>query len=174
MIVVSAVGAESSSAIEGLTRIVLDCGGNIRESRITVLGSEIAMLLLLGGNWHTVNRLEQELKRYADERQLAMHIKRTEPMTYSKELLPYAVDVVGMDQPGIVNHLSSFFSARKVVIGDVTSRTYSATGTGTPMFSVQMLVNIPASVHLSALREEFMEFCDRLNVDAILEPVKHA
>jgi glycine cleavage system transcriptional repressor len=37
-----------------------------------------------------------------------------------------------------------------------------------------MFINIPASVHISGLREEFMEFCDQLNVDAIMEPVKHS
>jgi glycine cleavage system transcriptional repressor len=35
-----------------------------------------------------------------------------------------------------------------------------------------MTVNIPASLHLSQLRDDFMEICDQLNLDAILEPVK--
>jgi glycine cleavage system transcriptional repressor len=39
---------------------------------------------------------------------------------------------------------------------------------------VQMMINVPASLHISALREEFMEFCDQLNIDAIIEPVKHS
>jgi glycine cleavage system transcriptional repressor len=56
----------------------------------------------------------------------------------------------------------------------VSTRSYAATHTGAPMFSVQMAVNIPATVHISGLREEFMDFCDQLNVDAIMEPVKHS
>ena len=58
-------------------------------------------------------------------------------------------------------------------IGEVTPRSYPAAHTGTPMFSVQMFVNIPASLHISRLREEFMDFCDQLNLDAIIEPVKN-
>ena len=42
------------------------------------------------------------------------------------------------------------------------------------MFSMQMFINIPAGVPISGIREEFMEFCDRLNLDAIMEPVKTA
>ena len=141
---------------------------------MAALGSDFAMLLLVTGNWHTMNKLEQDLSRYAAADGIVMQVKRTEPREFAKELLPYAVDVVGLDQPGIVNSLSSFFGARSVEIGDVTTRTYHANSTGTPMFSVQMLINIPASVHISGLREEFMEFCDQLNVDAIIEPVKHA
>jgi glycine cleavage system transcriptional repressor len=40
------------------------------------------------------------------------------------------------------------------------------------MFAVQMVVNVPGRIHISALREEFLELCDNLNLDAILEPVK--
>jgi glycine cleavage system transcriptional repressor len=105
---------------------------------------------------------------------MTVQLKRTEPRNMAKELLPYAVDVVGLDQPGIINSMSSFLAARQIEIGDVTTRSYVATTTGTPMFSVQMLISIPATVHISALREEFMEFCDQLNVDAIIEPVKHS
>jgi glycine cleavage system transcriptional repressor len=37
---------------------------------------------------------------------------------------------------------------------------------------VQMTVYIPAKIHVSALREEFMDLCDHMNLDAILEPFK--
>jgi glycine cleavage system transcriptional repressor len=35
-----------------------------------------------------------------------------------------------------------------------------------------MIINVPARLHVSQLREEFMDFCDSMNLDAILEPVK--
>jgi glycine cleavage system transcriptional repressor len=35
-----------------------------------------------------------------------------------------------------------------------------------------MAVNVPASVSISHLRDDFLELCDRLNLDAIIEPVK--
>jgi glycine cleavage system transcriptional repressor len=174
LMVISALGDDRTGVVHELTRVILDCGGNIKESRMTALGAEFAMLLLVSGNWHTISRLEQELSRFAESNHLTVQVKRTEPREFGKELLPYAVDVVCLDQPGIVHSLAGFFAARNVEIGEVTTRSYPAAHTGTPMFSVQMLVNIPASVHISALREEFMEFCDQINVDAIIEPVKHS
>jgi glycine cleavage system transcriptional repressor len=173
LMIVSAVGGEPTAIVQELTRVILDCGGNIKESRMAYFGSEFAMLLLVAGNWHTISRLERDLNRFAGSQRLIMQLKRAEPKNLSKDLLPYAVDVVGLDQPGIVHSLAGFFSARKVEIGEVSTRSYAAAHTGAPMFSVQMFVNIPASVHIAALREEFMDFCDQLNVDAIMEPVKH-
>jgi glycine cleavage system transcriptional repressor len=40
------------------------------------------------------------------------------------------------------------------------------------MFSVQMTVSVPSRIHLAHLREEFLDFCDARNLDAILDPVK--
>ena len=57
-------------------------------------------------------------------------------------------------------------------IAEVATRTYPAAHTGALMFAVQMIVNVPSRLHLAHLREEFMEFCDSRNLDAILEPVK--
>lgn len=173
LLVISALGDNATNVVRDLTRVVLDCGGNIKESRMAALGSEFAVLLLVSGNWHTMTRLEKDLARHAQSNGMTIQLKRTEPRKFAKELLPYAIDVVGLDQPGIINNMSAFLSARQIEISDVTTRSYVAATTGTPMFSVQMLISIPATVHISALREEFMEFCDQLNIDAIIEPVKH-
>ena len=174
LMVISAVGGDRTGVVHDLTRIILDCGGSIKESRMTGLGSEFAMLLVVTGNWHTVTRMEQELARFAEANGLTVQLKRTEPKKFGKELLPYAIDVVCLDQPGIVHNIAGFFAERNIEIGEVTTRSYPAAHTGTSMFSVQMFINIPAGVHISALREEFMEFCDQLNLDAIMEPVKNA
>jgi len=49
---------------------------------------------------------------------------------------------------------------------------YAAAHTGTPMFSVHLTVDIPASLQIALLRDEFMDFCDQLNLDAVIEPIK--
>jgi glycine cleavage system transcriptional repressor len=174
LLVISAVAGESTTVVNDLAKVILDCGGNIKESRMAAMGSECGILMLVAGNWHTISRLERDLARFGGSNGVTMQFKRTEPRHMGKELLPYAVDVVGLDQPGIVHSLSGFFSNRKVEIGEVSTRSYAATHTGAAMFSVQMFINVPSNVHIAALREEFMEFCDQLNVDAIMEPVKHA
>jgi glycine cleavage system transcriptional repressor len=87
-------------------------------------------------------------------------------------MLPYSIDVVCLDQTGIVAGLSGFFAQRAVDIAELSTRSYAAAHTGAPMFSVQMIVNVPSRLHIGVLREEFMDFCDHLNLDAIFEPVK--
>ncbi len=172
LIVISAVGTDRTGAVQDLTKVILSCGGNIEESRMTTLGSEFAMLLLVSGNWHTLSRLEQRLDKLHKGDQLTVSIRKTNVRAPEEDRMPYAVDVVALDQQGIVFNLAEFFSSRDIEIADVSTRSYAAAHTGAPMFAVQMAVNVPSSVNIAQLRDEFLEVCDRLNLDAILEPVK--
>lgn len=171
-IAVSAVGNDRTGIVHELSRVITDCGGSISESRMANLGSEFAMLLLVSGNWHSLAKLETELKKLADTTGLTIHLKRTEPRPPRGDMLPYSVDVVCLDQTGIVSGLSGFFATRSIDIAEVSTRVYPAAHTGAQMFAVQMILNIPSRIHLAHLREEFMDFCDSLNLDAIMEPVK--
>jgi len=157
--------------VHDLSKVILSCGGNIEESRMTTLGSEFAMLLLVSGNWATLNKLEQGLNKLGGE-DLSVSIRQTDAKMPAGDRMPYAVDIVSLDQQGIVFNLAGFFASRDIEIADVATRSYAAAHTGSPMFTVQMAINVPSTVHIAQLREEFLEICDRLNLDAILEPVK--
>ncbi len=169
---VSAIGSDRTGMVHELTRIISECGGNVAESRMTALGAEFAMLLLVSGNWHALARIESELARLSEGSGLSVHLKRTEPHTPRTDMLPYSVDIVSLDQSGIVAGLSGFFASRSIDISDVSTRAYAAAHTGAPMFATQMIVQVPTRLPIAQLREEFMDFCDSLNLDAILEPVK--
>jgi len=171
LIVLSAIGSDRTGVVQDITEVILNCDGNIEESRMTTLGSEFAMLMLVSGSWHTLNRLEKGLQKLGDEN-LTFSIRKTGEQQVKQNRMPYAVDVVSLDHQGIVYNLANFFAAHNIEIADVATRSYAAAHTGAPMFSVQMAVNVPSSIHIAQLREEFLELSDRLNLDAILEPVK--
>ncbi|QIK37923.1 glycine cleavage system protein R [Caldichromatium japonicum] len=171
-LVISALGEDRPGIVSQLSKLILDQGCNIEDSRMTVLGGEFAAMLLVEGKWNMLAKIENALPEI--ERQLGLTIvcKRTGERASGHNLLPYAVDVVAMDHPGIINQLASFFAERDINIEDLSTTTYAAAHTGTPMFAVHMTVGIPADIHIAALREDFMDYCDALNLDAVLEPVK--
>ena len=172
LIVLSAVGSDRAGVVNDISRVILDCGGNIEESRMTTLGAEFAVLMLISGNWHTLNKLESALDKLTADGALAIAIKKTGEARPSKDCMPYAIDVVCLDQPGIVFNLANFFASREIEIADVATKRYAAAHTGAPMFSLQMAVNIPATTPIAQIRDEFLEICDQLNLDSIMEPLK--
>jgi glycine cleavage system transcriptional repressor len=131
------------------------------------------MQLLVAGNWHAVARLESELSRLAEASGLSLHVRRTEARGLKEDHIPYSMDVIGPDHPGIVAGLAGFFTSRSVEIVEVASRSYAASQTGATMFAVQMMINVPVRLQIAQLREDFMEYCDSQNLDAMLEPVKN-
>lgn len=139
---------------------------------MATLGAEFAVLMLVSGNWHTLSRLERGLEKLSNGDNLTFAIRKTEEQPVKDDRMPYAVDVISLDQQGIVFGLSNFFASREIEIADVATRSYAAAHTGAPMFAIQMAVNVPSSVNLAQLRDDFADMCDRMNLDGILDPVK--
>jgi len=107
-IVISAVGGDRVGMVHDLSQAVADCGGSISESRMTALGSEFAMLLLVTGNWHTLAKLEGEFKKLADATGMNIQLRRTEARSARNDMLPYSIDAVCLDQMGIVSGFPDF------------------------------------------------------------------
>jgi glycine cleavage system transcriptional repressor len=171
-LVISAVGPDKPGLVNDLSEAILECGCNIEDSRMAVLGGEFAIILLIAGSWNTVAKLESVVPGLQERLGMTITAKRTEFRQPSSNLLPYAADVVAIDHPGIVYNLAHFFSSKKINIEELSTASYRAAHTGTPMFSVHMEIGVPGDIHIADLREAFMDFCDELNLDGVLEPVK--
>lgn len=171
-LVITALGKDKPGIVDKLSMAVTDCGGNIEDSRMMVMGGEFAVMLMVSGKWNELARLEENLPSLRDRLNLTVTAERTENRQDNKNLLPYTVEVIAIDHPGIVHQIASFFSAREINIHELITNRYSAAHTGTPMFALNMVVEIPTEVRLATLREEFLDFCDELNMDAVIEPIK--
>jgi len=171
-LVISALGADRPGIVDKLSQAILDNGCSIADSRMTVLGGEFAIILLISGQWNTLAKLEQMLPTLAQQLKLTITPKRTDQHQAEQSLLSYMVEVIAIDHPGIVHHLANFFSTRGINIQELNTTSYAAAHTGTPMFSLHMTVNVPAETHIATLREEFLDFCEGRNLDAVIEPLK--
>lgn len=168
---ISAIGPDRTGLVHDLCKVISDCGGSIGESRMTALGGDFGVVMQVSGNWHSLAKIETELARFAEESGVTLNLRRTEPRGARAEL-PYTIDVLCLEQTGVVAALAGFCAKRGIDISSVTTGHYTAAQTGAQMLSVQMDINIPERVHLGQLREEFLDFCDARNLDAILEAVK--
>ncbi len=171
-LVISALGEDHPGIVNNLSKAIAEHGCNIEDSRMTVLGGEFAAMLLVEGKWNTLAKIENSLPELETQLGMTIIAKRTGERSSTRSLVPYGVEVVSMDHPGIVNSLANFFAEREINIEDLATSSYSAPHTGTPMFSVHMSVGIPSEMHIAGLRDEFMDYCDSLNLDAVLEPLK--
>lgn len=171
-LVISALGQDRPGIVNDLALHVTDAGCNIVDSRMTVLGGEFAIMMMVEGAWSAVAKLETQLPSLQKKLGLTIISKRTEEHEPTTGGRPYMVEVIAMDHPGIVYQLANFFSSRNINIQDLYTDSYRAAHSGAQMFSANITVNLPATTQVARLREEFLDFCDALNLDAVLEPVK--
>ena len=170
-LVVTALGADSLNIVSEFTQNLTDCGANILDTRMTNLGSEFAIIALVEGTWGAIAKIETSLPAVEVNLGITTSTKRTTPRSILEHTMSYVIHVVTIDRPCILNNLSRFFSTQDINIEDVSMHPYFA-NTGTRMISITMHINITTDTHLPTLREQFMIYCDILNLDAGMEPLR--
>ncbi len=172
-LVITVAGEDRPNLVEELTRIIKECKCHILESRMTELGPDFAAHLLVDGNWNHIVKLESALEASGARSNLKIVTLRTkETPPVEENAVPYGVDIFASDQIDNIHELTSFFTVRGIKIVDLSTSRYPAPYSNTPLFVARMIVKIPVNIRIVSLRDEFLEFCDQQNLDAILEPVK--
>ncbi len=172
LLVITALGEDKPGIVDKISETVVSCRCNIIDSRMTVLGGEFAVILMVAGKWNELAKLEDALPTVCAPLGLVVNCKRTSKNPPATDLMPYSVEVVSIDHPGIVYELAHFFSSRNINIHELNTTQYAAAHTGAPMFALHLTANVPADVPVSALRDEFLDFCEGQNMDATIEPMK--
>lgn len=171
-LVVTALGQDRPGLVAEISKTITDTGCNIEDSRMSVLSSQFAILMLVSGSWDKLAKLETAFKGLQERASLTINSQRTEANEPARDKMPYTVEVVSIDHPGIVHKLAEFFSHRAINIYEMASGCQPAPHTGSPIFTLNMTVELPASTHIATLRDEFIDFCEELNLDAVMEPYK--
>lgn len=170
-LVISSIGTDKPGIVNELAKACSETNCNIVDSRMTVLGGEFAVIMMVAGTESNIKQLESTLPSLSDSLGLTTTLKHTSARNEAPALA-YSVNVIALDNPGIVHEIAQYFSKQNINIDDLNTGTYSAPHTGTQMFTLTMTVRIPANTHIASLRDEFMDFCDELNLDAVIEPLR--
>ncbi len=172
LLVITALGEDRPGLVASLTEAITQQQCSICESRMSLLGGEFALIMLIEGQWNNIAKLEQTLPGLQDKLNLTLLVKHTEQRSNQQAAIPYSVEVLALDNPGIVHKVTDFFYNRKINIHDLQTDSFNAAHTGTKMFALTITIEIPTTMHIPGLREDFLEFSDELNLDSIIEPLK--
>jgi glycine cleavage system transcriptional repressor len=169
-LVITALGDDRPGIVDELSNALFRHKLNIEDSRMSVLGGEFAVLLLVSGGQASIDDFVADTASLEQSLNMKILVKATSSKGSKQAMVPYTVEVVAIDHPGIVHKLASFFSSRQINIVDLHTERYAAAHTATPMFAVNITIGIPADMSIKALRDEFINMCDELNLDASMTP----
>ncbi len=169
-LVITAIGEDRPGIVNDLTEVLLEASLNIEDSRMSVLGGEFAIILLVTGDNSSISAVIADKDKLEKRLNLNLLIKPTSSRLASDAYSRYLIRVEGMDHPGIVHKLARYLSLQNINIVNLHTASSHAPHTGTPIFTVHMQVDIPNIASIEAIEAGFIKTCDELNMDAEFTP----
>ena len=171
--VLSAIGTDRPGLVAELAQLILESGANLEDSRMTILGTDFAVILLSSASEAAAgDKLASGAKRLEREHGLTILLRHLEggprPAVPAPGRQLYRVEAAGPDKAGIVSGLCSALAERGVNIAELTSRSRPGEG-GSPHYELTIAVEVPDAVDVDALRVELDAHADRLVIEVSLE-----
>ncbi len=170
----SAIGRDRPGIVADLAELIYECDCNLEDSSMTILGSEFAVLLLLTGEGPAVaDRLSAACKRLEWEKRLTVFFRplEGEPVPYraSQQATPFTLQAVGVDKAGIVAKITRCLADHRINISQMHTQSRPEPGTGTPIFTMRIVMDVPQAVDERVLRERLDSIARSLHIDLTLE-----
>ncbi len=172
LLAITAVGPNAEHLGLELVRGILKRDCRLHDCRIAPLGDSLSASFLVAGNWSALGRLESALPTLAENLGLQIHFRRTSENPPRSEYRPYGVEVIAPQRADLLIHVLEFFKSHEVHLSEIVMQNYHSNHTGAAMSNLQLMAHIPVTQHPQSMREAFMDLCDELNADGLLDPIK--
>jgi glycine cleavage system transcriptional repressor len=171
--VLSAIGRDRPGIVADVSELIYECGCNLEDSSMTLMGAHFALLVLLSGEKEEVSeRLATGCKRLEWDKGLTVFLSPLDSREETFPLIPpepdYELGVVGLDRAGIVYRTSTLLASKGINILDLHTRVEPAPESGSPIFTMTMKIATPAELDRRGLRSELDRLEDELNVEVSL------
>ena len=161
---VTAIGRDRPGIVAGITGALLEAGGNVDDSQMSILHGHFAVMLIVSVPDGTS---VDELRLHLDEvgREFGLEgIGVSEVTGLERGAGPsHVLTVYGADRPGIVHEVAELLAARGVNITDLRTR---RTGGETPLYTMMMELAIEGDA--SALAADLKALADAKRVEVSL------
>jgi glycine cleavage system transcriptional repressor len=167
--ILSAIGQDRPGLVAELAQLVYDSDANLEDSRMTILGSDFAVILLASSSASGCgDRLASGAKRLERDHGLTILLRGLEGQPRGPVPAPghVAMRVVaaGADKAGIVAGICRVLAEHEVNIADLTSRSAPGEG-GSPHYEMTMTVEVPERLDVATLGAALERAADQLRID---------
>lgn len=169
--VLTASGADRVGVVDDVAAALLAAGCNIEESKMSVLGGEFALIVLVSGPAQAIDRLMDELDALGSTVGLDFSARRTGDHVANPQGRPYRIECVSLDTPGIVHSVTGLLRRRGVNIDELETETTGAPFTGAPMFHMRITAIVPPGVSLGELRDDLARVASVQDLDIRIRPI---
>ena len=171
-LIISAVGSDRPGIVSELSGTITSHGGNIEKSRMTRLGSDFTIIMLV-----TVDPKWEESLVVALQaiKELSITTKGTEPNTViaGENCKDTAgencqISLSGADNEGIVKVLSKYLEEKSINIIEMDTHISQAPISGSPLFNLNAAISIPREIDERDIQSDLSQIAQDLGVEIYL------
>ena len=143
-LIITATGSDRPGIVSEISGVITSHGGNVEESRMSKMGSDFAIIMLVSvdPDWEeslkvsiqSINNLHIDIK----------HTQAQNPCDSHK----YQIDLNGADNEGIVKVLSEYLAEKSINIVELDTQITHAPISGTPLFNLKAIIELPENINL--------------------------
>ncbi len=168
-LIISAVGSDRPGIVSELSGTITSHGGNIEKSRMTRLGSDftIIMLVTVDPKWE-----ESLVVALQTIQELSITTKGTEANTVIagenyKDTAGEScqMSLSGADNEGIVKVLSKYLEEKSINIIEMDTHISQAPISGSPLFNLNASVSIPGEIDGRDIQSDLSQIAQDLGVE---------
>ena len=160
-IIITAIGSDRPGIVSELSGVITSHGGNVEESRMSRLGSDFAIIMLVtvAPDWE--ESLELALKTLNE---LTIATKPTK-LPQISDGRQFRIDLSGADNEGIIKVLSRYLAEKSINILEMETHITQAPISGTPLFNLNASILVPGGVEEKEIQSDLSQIAQKLGVE---------
>ena len=171
--ILSAIGSDRPGLVAELSQLVFDCDANLEDSRMTILGTDFAVILLCSSaDKDATERIAAGAKLLERDHGLTILLRHLEsgprPAVPARGTRLYRVEAAGEDRAGIVAGICGVLGEHGVNITELKSQSHPGPG-GSPHYQLNISAAAPRNVDASEIDAALGREADRLVIDIKLQ-----
>jgi len=170
-LILTAIGPDRPGLVDQISEYVFARGGNIEDSRMVNLRGRFAVMMLVGGDFASLEKVRADRSALTTLTALNIELHDAPPPAKHGTAVPYRLTGTAIDQPGLVNRVAKLLREMNVNIESLETQLRPAPYTGAPMFEMELILSVPHATPVSQLRQNVAKACDELNIDWNLERI---
>ena len=172
--ILSALGKDRPGIVADVSEMIYECGGNIEDSSMSLLRNHFALLLLFSTEREEVNqKLSSDLKRLGQEKNLTVFyspitVEEAHPVA-REQTERFKITTSGVDHAGIVFKVCRLLADHGINIADMETHRVLSAESGTPLFDMDIDLEVPRSISEQNLREGLHRIANELMIDLVMK-----
>lgn len=172
-LVITAVGPDRPGIASEFAGQVYAAGANLADTRMVNLRGKFALIALVEGTAEVLGEVKRRLREAAPRIGLSVEVSPPSPRAGAdarREGVPFRLKTYSMDQPGIVHRVTSFLREHGVNVEELVTRLESAPFMGSPVFTMEIVLLLPAGLNVTQFRRALEELGETVDCDVDLDP----